>query len=102
MEALNDSSHAGIDSFIHARQAKFTMNLSPVTALLAFLDWSINLADSPGTQFRIMEDFIEKATNYGGYAFRTFLNTEGKPEKSLAVDSRFQAEAWQQQPHRFI
>ena len=102
MEPLKDSSHAGVDSFIHARQAKFTMNMSPVTRLLVFLDWFINLADSPGTQCRIMEDFIEKTTNYWSDVVRTFLNTNGEPEKPIACDSRFQGEAWQQQPYIFM
>ena len=102
MEPLKDSSLANIDSFIHARQAKFTMNISPVTQLLAILDWSINLADSPGTQYRIMEDFTEKALQYWDYAFRASFNIGGEPEKSIAVDGRFQAEAWQQKPYIFM
>lgn len=102
MEALKDSSHAGVDSFIHARQAKFTMNLSPVTQFLAFLDWWINLADSPGTQFRIAEDMIEKSANFWDYALRTLLKTGEKPEKPLIADRRFEAEAWQQQPFVFM
>jgi polyhydroxyalkanoate synthase len=102
MEPLKDSSLANVDSFIHARQAKFTMNISPVTQLLAILDWSINLADSPGTQYRIMEDFTEKALQYWDYVFRASFNTGGEPEKSIAIDGRFQAEAWQQKPYIFL
>ena len=102
MEALKDSSHAGVDSFIHARQARFTMNLSPVTQLLAFLDWWINLADSPGTQFRITEDMIEKAANFWDYTLRTLLKTDREPEKPVITDRRFEAEAWQQQPFAFM
>ena len=102
MAPLKDSSLANIDSFIHARQAKFTMNISPVTQLLAILDWSINLADSPGTQYRIMEDFAEKALLCWDYAFRASFNTGREPEKPIAVDGRFQADAWQQQPYTFM
>lgn len=102
MEALKDSSHAGVDSFIHARQAKFTMNLSPVTQLLAVLDWWINLADSPGTQFRITEDLIDKAANFWDYTLRSLLKTGEKPEKSVITDRRFEAEAWQQPPFVFM
>lgn len=100
MANLKDSSHGNVDSFIHARQANFTMNLSPVAPLLAFLDWTINLSDSPGTQIRIMEDFIEKSSSFWDYAFRSLLNTDGKPEKPIAVDSRFEGEAWQRQPYQ--
>ncbi len=102
MEALKDSSHAGVDSFIHAKQAKFTMNLSPVTQLLAFLDWSINLADSPGTQSRITEDLTEKVANFWDHVFRTWLKSNQEPEKPIAADRRFQDEAWQQQPYVFM
>lgn len=100
MANLKDSSHGNVDSFIHARQAKFTMNLSPVAPLLAFLDWSINLSDSPGTQIRIMEDLIEKSSNFWDCVLNGLLNTDGKPEISIAVDKRFEEDAWQQQPYQ--
>ncbi len=99
MDTLKDSSYAGVDSFIHARQAKLTMNLSPVTMLLAFLDWSINLADSPGSQYRIMEDGFKRAVNYWDYSVRSLLNTGKDPEKPVAVDRRFQEDAWQKPPY---
>ncbi len=102
MGPLRDSSYANVDSFIHARQAKFTMNISPITQLLAILDWSVNLADSPGTQYRTMEDVVQKTVNYWGHVFRTFFNTGGKKEKPVAVDERFQDEAWQQKPYLFM
>lgn len=102
MEALKDTSHASVDSFIHAQKAKFTMNLSPASLLLAFLDWSINLADSPGKQYRIAEDFNKKITNYWDYTLRTFLRGDREPEKPITTDPRFQAEAWQQSPFIFI
>lgn len=99
METLKDSSYAGVDSFIHARQAKFTMNLSPVTMLLAFLDWSVNLADSPGTQYRLMEHSLKTAVNYWNYAVQSHFKTGAEPEKPVAVDVRFQDEAWQKPPY---
>ena len=102
MEPLKDSSHAGVDSFIHARQAKFTMNLSPVTEMLVFLDWLINLADSPGTQCRIMEDLTEKTTNFWSSVARTLLDGSGGPENAAIRDERFQAEAWKQPPYLFM
>jgi len=102
MEALKDTSHASVDSFIHAQKAKFTMNLSPVSLLLAFLDWSINLADSPGKQYRIAEDFNKKITNYWDYTLRSLLRGDREPEKPITTDPRFQAEAWQQSPFIFI
>jgi len=102
METSKDSSFASVDSFIHARQAPFTMNLSPVTTLLAFLDWSINLADSPGTQYRIMKDAMEKAANYWDHVFHSFFNFGAEPEKPIAVDGRFREEAWQKPPYLFM
>ncbi|MEN6489721.1 MAG: alpha/beta fold hydrolase [Smithella sp.] len=102
MEALKDKSHASVDSFIHAQQAKFTMNLSPVAPLLAFLDWAINLANSPGKQYRIAEDFQKKLAIYRDFTLRSFLNTGREPEKPVVADSRFQAEEWQQKPYLFL
>ena len=101
MQATNDSSYASVDSFIHARQAKFTLNLSPVTILLAWGDWSLNLACSPGTQCRMLEDFVKKTAGYWASVFRTSLSKDVKPENPIAVDERFQADAWQQPPYLF-
>jgi polyhydroxyalkanoate synthase subunit PhaC len=102
MDAFKNTAHASVDSFIHARQARFTMNLSPVTQVLAFLDWFLNLADSPGTQYRILEDFKEKSMGYWDYVYRSMNNHDGVPEKPIAVDSRFEAEDWQQWPYNLI
>ncbi|MDQ1278414.1 MAG: poly[(R)-3-hydroxyalkanoate] polymerase subunit PhaC [Thermodesulfobacteriota bacterium] len=102
MDAIKNTAHASIDSFIHARQARFTMNLSPVTQVLAFLDWFLNLADSPGTQYRIIEDFKEKSMTYWTYLCRTMINNDGEAEKPIVVDSRFKAEDWQQCPYNLI
>ncbi|MFA5181559.1 MAG: alpha/beta fold hydrolase [Syntrophales bacterium] len=102
METGKNTAHASVDSFIHARQARFTMNLSPVTQLLAFMDWFLNLADSPGTQYRILEDFTEKSMSYWDYLCRTMINNDGEPEKPIAVDPRFKAEDWQQCPYNLI
>ncbi len=103
MEASKESAHASVDSFIHARKAKFTMNLSPVTQLLAFLDWYINLADSPGKQYRLIEDFFEKSTTYWDYIIRScLLNNNGEPEKPIAHDPRFRDESWQKAPYSCI
>lgn len=102
MEALKDTSHASVDSFIHAQKAKFTMNISPVTPLLAFLDWAVNLSDSPGKQYRIAEDFQKKMAIYWDYTLRSFFNTGGEPEKPVVTDPRFQAEEWQQKPYLFL
>jgi polyhydroxyalkanoate synthase subunit PhaC len=100
MDTCKNTTHAGVDSFIHARQARFTMNLSPVTQLLAFLDWLLNLADSPGTQYRILEDFQKKSMGYWDYVFRNMVNEV--PEKPLTVDARFMADDWQQWPYNLI
>ena len=102
METGMFAAHSSVDSFIHARQARFTMNLSPVTQLLAFLDWFLNLADSPGTQYRILADYVEKNKSYWDYVCRTMINNDGEPEKPIAVDSRFKAEAWHQWPYNLI
>ena len=102
MEATKESAHASVDSFIHARKAKFTMNLSPVTQLLAFLDWFINLADSPGKQYRIVEDFWDKTANYWDYACRSCLLGNGEKEKPIVHDSRFRDESWQSPPYNLI
>lgn len=101
METSKDTSYANVDSFIHARQAEFTMNLSPVTPLLAILDWSVNLANSPGTQYRISGDFIRKTVNYWDYALCSFFKLDGKPVTPPVIDERFQAPDWQKEPYLF-
>lgn len=99
METSKDTSYANVDSFIHARQAEFTMNLSPVTPLLASLDWSVNLANSPGTQYRITVDFIKKTIDFWDYTLLCIFNLDGKPVTPLVIDGRFQDPDWQNKPY---
>lgn len=50
-----------LDSLWHAIQGRWTMNFSPVATGLAFSDWLLHLANSPGTQATLWLRFWELA-----------------------------------------
>ena len=42
-----------LDRLVHAREARFTGSLSPVSLTLAYLDWAFHLANAPGRQLEL-------------------------------------------------
>ena len=43
------------DRFLHAGEARFTAYLSPVSSLLAYLDWALHLANAPARRFHLAQ-----------------------------------------------
>jgi len=44
-----------LDRLLHAREARFTGSLSPVSLTLAYLDWAFHLANAPGRQLELAQ-----------------------------------------------
>ena len=59
-----------VDRVVHAWQARFTDSVSPDAVMLAYLDWLVHLANSPGKQLQLMEDFLHQSIRFGGYALQ--------------------------------
>ncbi|GBE44220.1 MAG TPA: alpha/beta fold hydrolase [Rhizobiales bacterium] len=94
-----------IDRFLHANEARLTAGLSPPSAMLAYLDWAVHLANSPGKQAELVNKAFRKSVKFGAYLERLASNREKcacKDEcvciEPLPQDRRFSAADWRQPP----
>jgi polyhydroxyalkanoate synthase len=82
-----------LDRRLHAWQATFTASLSPASLLLAYLDWSLHMANAPAHRLRLAR---AAAINCARLASpKRWL----KPEPRYR---RFQGPAWAQPPFNLI
>jgi len=88
-----------IDQFFHAYESRMTGGLSPSSAMLAYLDWAVHLANSPGKQAELFKKALRKSVRFTAYAARLVTgNEEGVCIEPLPQDHRFDAPDWQQLP----
>lgn len=103
MERLKNKSISNVDGFIHAAQAKLTLNISPVSQILAVVDWMANLSDSPGKQLELTEDYLHSNLKFQNYLLRCLMQADSDtPEPPPVMDSRFKDSAWQQLPYNLL
>jgi len=87
------------DRLTHAVQGRFTMALSPASLLLAYLDWLVHLANSPGKVGELAQNAAAKALPLLRYALTAAQGrTDPDPFAPLAQDSRFASPEWQRFP----
>ncbi len=87
--AIDLSEQDCFDRLLHAREAKFTGSLSPVSLTLAFLDWSLHLANAPGRRLELAEAASRQWSRLASQ--RLWL-------KPLQTDHRFRDESWAHPP----
>jgi polyhydroxyalkanoate synthase len=88
-----------IDRFLHAAEARVTAGLSPASAMAAYLDWAVHLANSPGKQGELFDKAFRKSVRFGAYVQRLVAGQETGPcIEPLPQDRRFRAPEWQQPP----
>ncbi len=89
-----------IDRFLHANEGRLTAGISPSSAMLAYLDWAVHLANSPGKQGELVQKALRKSIKLNAYLGRL---ASGKSEapciEPLPQDHRFRAPEWQQPPY---
>ncbi len=92
-----------IDRMLHAVFARATSDISPASLALAYLDWSLHLAGSPGKWERLVEKAVRKSVRLHSYMARRAL---GQPcddcIEPLPQDRRFRGERWQHWPFDLI
>lgn len=89
-----------LDRLFHANQAKLTSALSPASGMLAYLDWAVHLANSPGKQAELFQKALRKSAKFGLYAARRLSNKEERNcIEPLPQDHRFRATSWQRLPY---
>jgi polyhydroxyalkanoate synthase len=91
------------DRLARAYAARVTLGISPAALALAFGDWALHLAASPGKQIELGRKAARKAVRYATWLGQA---VQGKPcarcIEPLEHDSRFRAEAWQQWPFNAV
>jgi polyhydroxyalkanoate synthase len=92
-----------LDTLAHALRARATGGLSPAAGLLAWHDWALHLALSPGKQRRLLEKGLHKHKRLARYALRAATMSRcPNCIEPLEQDRRFEDAAWQQWPFNLI
>lgn len=103
MEPNDTTVYTTFDRVVHAWQARFTDSVSPDAVMLAYLDWLVHLANSPGKQQQLMEDFLNQSIRFGGYALQAGVDPDYPPcVQPSPQDRRFKGEKWQQWPYNLL
>lgn len=83
-----------IDEMVHQHISKAAMGFSPISLALAYVDWAMHLAVSPGRQMELAQKAVELMQNELKQVAKSDKNEPVVPEK----DPRFSAPAWSQWP----
>jgi len=103
MEQKREDLLLDLDSVIHGLQSKITLNISPVSQSLAFIDWLSSLADSPSKRFELFVEYLKGVSKFYEEfwsiisSFAGGVSREGKENegKSSVNDPRFSAREWE-------
>ena len=90
------------DRMLHAALGRMTSGVSPAALALAWMDWTLHLAQSPGKWARLCEKAARKAGRFGDYAARAANGDSGPCITPLPQDRRFRDAAWQRWPFNVI
>ncbi len=93
-----------LDVIALTQLARFTGGLSPVAGLLAWADWTMHLAISPGKQRSLVEKALRQQRRLFHYAMACATTTRDIPAciEPLPQDRRFRDPAWQRWPFNVI
>ena len=90
-----------IDRVVHAMQGRFTSGISPASMGLAYFDWLVHLANSPGKASELVQNAAAKSVGFGLYAARALSNPEEELPpfiQPLPQDTRFSSPEWKKYP----
>ena len=92
-----------IDRLLHALLGRVTQGIDPTSLALAWIDWGMHLAQSPGKWGQLMEKAVNKDLRWLTYASRMALGLAAPPIIApLPQDRRFRSPAWQQWPYNLL
>ena len=93
----------GADRVPRAFLARSTLGVSPASVGLAFADWWLHLASSPGKQAELARKAARKWMRYTDYLQQLARGTPGATcIEPLEQDARFNAPGWQSWPFNAI
>jgi polyhydroxyalkanoate synthase len=94
---------SNFDRLLHALMARSTFGQSPSSLVLAFSDWALHLAESPGKWRRLGEKIVRKQVRFNHFAACAWIAPDTPPcIEPLPQDRRFRDEAWQRWPFNLI
>jgi polyhydroxyalkanoate synthase len=92
-EAATRNTPDPLDRLVHAREARLTGSLSPVSLTLAYLDWALHLANAPGRKLELAQKALQQWTR---------LSSPERWTKPAHGDHRFSDPAWSHPPFNLI
>lgn len=105
-EAAAVSPHEAVDAQAMAQMAHWSSGISPISLALAWTDWALHLAASPGSQARIWTSAVTQGMRWSQDAAQAWAGkTPDAPlplNDALNRDSRFGHSAWHQWPWRSL
>src|SRR5690606_32066060 len=93
----------GFDRLLHAAMGRMTGSISPASLALAWTDWTLHLAQSPGKWQRLQEKAWRKAARLAFYG--ACVHSGAKTDaciEPLPQDRRFRSPGWQRWPFNLI
>lgn len=88
-----------LDDAVHAQLAKASMGLSPISLALAYMDWAMHLAVSPGRQMMLAQKLAELPKALGSVWVPAIQPNVAEPSVGAPEpDARFPDPAWHQWP----
>jgi len=98
-----DRAPDSIDRVVHALIGRATLGISPAAVALAYFDWLVHLATSPGKQTELLQKAVRKAVRFWIYALRSAADPQTPPcITPLPQDHRFRGDNWQRPPFNFV
>ncbi|TAH52072.1 MAG: poly-beta-hydroxybutyrate polymerase, partial [Betaproteobacteria bacterium] len=95
-----------LDQKFHAAIARATMSVSPMSLLLATVDWAGHLAGAPGKRLELITLAQEHARRLVEYAGELALASPGNPAERcvepVPQDRRFAGEEWERWPFNLM
>ena len=92
-----------LDRMLHALMGQYTQGISPNSLALAWTDWMLHLAQSPGKWQRLAQKAWDKDLRWVDYALRSAADPNAPPcIDPLPQDRRFRSEEWQRWPYNLI
>ena len=91
-----------LDRMVRVAIGRATMGLSPAALQLAYLDWAVHLASSPGKQMQLLDKVLRKAGRFAQYSVHCQEAGATPCIDPLPNDRRFAAEEWQQWPFNLV
>ena len=87
------------DRRLHALEAKLTGSASPASAMLAYLDWALHLANSPDRQGELFQKAFLRSATFAEHLVRLGVESADDPcIEPQPLDHRFSGEEWHQFP----